>query len=513
MPNYYEVLRPVSEDDLHTEPRIARVLRQFPSQGRLTSTEIKDMGIQPYRVTRYACAKGILRHIPRFEDLKKLETVRFWSGQISDSGYKNMLHLNCTAKTYMRELDRFNQWLPGKEFPSQKTIISDGQIIKKGITKSFSTIEELLQFCMESEHGKGTAQRIVRQFLVEPELSSLSLSVQNNSCAAIKSYFRVHDIMLDVIVTQKRRVESAVSDEMPMTLDDLYKTIRNGNPGIAMRTIMIVKFQSGMDSSTFVDRFNFEGYGQLVRYFKTKDHSMWDVDMCPVPIRLVRVKTGVHYTTFLDRDAITHLKEYLAWKENKHGRQDSKKPLFVTNMDNPINSNWISKNFSNMAIRAGIQTKVSRRVYRIRAHDVRDLLKSTLMAAGCKQYAADHVLGHAPRDSYEKQAVLYPDDLRAEYAKASFRLNIFARIESRLDGSDDYDGMAQKVVDLTAQLQSKGENDSAAGMKGETDADVIASLKARVNTILELLVVILNSGAVDKIPPDALEKAMKAMKG
>ena len=109
--------------------------------------------------------------------------------------------------------------------------------------------------------------------------------------------------------------------------------------------------------------------------------------MCPVPIRLVRVKTGVHYTTFLDRDAIMHLKEYLAWKVNKHGRQDSKKPLFVTNMDNPINSNWISKNFSNMAIRAGIQTKVSRRVYRIRAHDVRDLLKSTLMAAGCKQYA------------------------------------------------------------------------------------------------------------------------------
>ncbi len=94
-------------------------------------------------------------------------------------------------------------------------------------------------------------------------------------------------------MTNKRRVESAVSDEMPMTLDDLYKTIRNGNPGIMMRTIMIVKFQSGMDSSTLADRFNFEGYGQLVRYFKTKDHSMWDIDMCPVPIKLVRVKTGV----------------------------------------------------------------------------------------------------------------------------------------------------------------------------------------------------------------------------
>ena len=116
-----------------------------------------------------------------------------------------------------------------------------------------------------------------------------------------------------------------------------------------------------------------------------------------------------------------------------------------------------------------------------------------------------------PCPSFAEASRPAPDLIFAP-AKASFRLNIFARIESRLDGSDDYDGMAQKVVDLTAQLQSKGENDSAAGMKGETDADVIASLKARVNTILES-VVILNSGAVDKIPPDALEKAMKAMKG
>ena len=47
-------------------------------------------------------------------------------------------------------------------------------------------------------------------------------------------------------------------------------------------------------------------------------------------------------------------------------------------------------------------------VCKIHSHEVRDLLKSTLLVSGCAQYAADHVLGHAPRDSYEKQAVLYP---------------------------------------------------------------------------------------------------------
>ena len=71
-------------------------------------------------------------------------------------------------------------------------------------------------------------------------------------------------------------------------------------------------------------------------------------------------------------------------------------------------------------------------VCKIHSHEVRDLLKSTLLVSGCTQYAADHVLGHSPRDSYEKQAALYPEELRAEYAKASGRLNIFSSIKKHL---------------------------------------------------------------------------------
>ncbi len=98
----------------------------------------------------------------------------------------------------------------------------------------------------------------------------------------------------------------------------------------------------------------------------------------------------------------------------------------------PVGPNWISNKFFKAAIDAGIQKRTSHRVYKIHSHEVRDLLKSTLMVSGCAQYAADHVLGHAPRDSYEKQAVLYPEVLRAEYSKASGRLNIFTSIEKHL---------------------------------------------------------------------------------
>jgi len=45
-------------------------------------------------------------------------------------------------------------------------------------------------------------------------------------------------------------------------------------------------------------------------------------------------------------------------------------------------------------------------------------------------YAAEHAIGHKPRNSYEKQAIIYPEKLRAEYMKASQTINIFSNISN-----------------------------------------------------------------------------------
>ena len=103
------------------------------------------------------------------------------------------------------------------------------------------------------------------------------------------------------------------------------------------------------------------------------------------------------------------------------------------------------------AIDAGIQKRVSHRVYKIHSHEVRDLLKSTLIVSGCAQYVAEHVLGHAPRDSYEKQASLYPETLRSEYAKASGRLNIFTSIERHLRAAGVDSGGRQEEKGAAAE--------------------------------------------------------------
>ena len=63
-----------------------------------------------------------------------------------------------------------------------------------------------------------------------------------------------------------------------------------------------------------------------------------------------------------------------------------------------------------------------------------------MTASGCAAYAADHVLGHSPRDSHEKQAELYPETPRAEYAKASWRPNVFSSFEKHLDSVATFPG-------------------------------------------------------------------------
>ena len=249
---------------------------------------------------------------------------------------------------------------------------------------------------------------------------------------------------------------------------------------------MLAMLQSGMDASTITDRFSFEGYGQLVKYFKTEDHTAWNLNMCPVPIKLVRVKTDYQYTTFLDHDAIVQLQEYLTWKEAKHGKQDASKPLFLTKQNNPIYSAWVSKGFSDVAVRTGIQEKVSHRAYKIHAHQVLHLLKSTLIASGCKQYAADHILGHAPRDCLREGGDTVPGGAARRVRQGIFqRINIISKAESILNSPMDSEepGHAQ-IQELKAEIRELTQAKATGGLASGERNDVMSEMNEKMNQLL-----------------------------
>ena len=104
--------------------------------------------------------------------------------------------------------------------------------------------------------------------------------------------------------------------------------------------------------------------------------------------------------------------------------------MFLNVRNEPIKDLWVNKTVLKLARRAGIQQILSGYElvtrYKKGSHELRDLLKSTLIDAGTRIDIADHVVGHKPKDSYEKQAQLYPLTLRSEYMKASKKLNIFS---------------------------------------------------------------------------------------
>ena len=433
---YFEVLRPVSKNDLDgAGPDIAAALQGLPPDGYVSAGELE--GRCGSEVTRraleWACGCGILHKTIQDSDVMDLESVRFWLTQLNPPQMKRFNLEKGTKRTYADALEAFNRWLPGKKFPARR----NGESGRQAARVEFSDVEELLRFCEDRENGAQTAKRVAREYLTDLATSKHSLSTAMVRCTAVKSYFATHDIRIDVRVDRKRHAVHDVRDPPEMGLFDLYKMMTIGGMNVALKAIMMIKFQAGLDASTFADRFNFEGYPQIVRHFGIEDYEAWDLGRCPVPVRLVRVKTGMAYTTFIDRDAVSHLQDYLRWKERREGkRHDPSGPLFVTRNGVPVGPNWVSNKFSKAAIDAGIQKMVSHRVYKIHSHEVRDLLKSTLLVSGCAQYAADHVLGHSPRDSYEKQAALYPEKLRSEYAKASGRLNIFSSIERHLKGAD-----------------------------------------------------------------------------
>ena len=59
---------------------------------------------------------------------------------------------------------------------------------------------------------------------------------------------------------------------------------------------------------------NLNLYEQLVKWFGHTDFENWDLEKCPVPIRISRVKTNYLHTGYLEHDSIVAIQEYLNYR-------------------------------------------------------------------------------------------------------------------------------------------------------------------------------------------------------
>ena len=376
---------------------------------------------------------------------------------------KSKLDLHSTQMVYANRLYHLHKWLCGRHFEFNN-FVHTGENSFKNIreTLTLNGLEHFLKLYQNSFNSKRDFVRLLKKYLNDSNHDGKYASTMTVEKSAIQAYFKQNETEIDIPFNPKTRYKiKDESEEQPeLSLEELLKLLTLGRPTLVQKAMILCKFHRGLDTATLVDRFNFEAWKQLVDWFGTELYMSWDLSKCPVPIKLTRMKTDFTHTGFLDRDAIVALQNYIEDEEKKKGRkmQDGK-PLFVNQKENPINIHWVSRAFNRMAEKAGIQSKLDGYKYKTKfakdSHELRDLLESTLLDCGVRSDVVEHVTGHKPKDSYEKQASLYPHSLRTEFMKASKRLNIFSNISYYMKGKEETGALRKQIELLQNQLNEE----------------------------------------------------------
>ena len=98
---------------------------------------------------------------------------------------------------------------------------------------------------------------------------------------------------------------------------------------------------------------------------------------------------------------------------------------------------------------------------------------------------------------------MYPKELRAEYAKASSRLNIFSKVESTLNTADDPESLYARIRDLETQVKSSKQFKTEKNMTEEAHTGVINDMQKKLDKVLFL---------IDALPDDTKKQIAKKLK-
>ena len=400
-----------------------------------------------------------------YRDFLDMPAIKLWVGMLNPP---NVLHptsrMTGTRHIYGYAMYRFHRWLAG----GKKWSIASRTAGKNSTYKEvrgdveIRGVDHLLVLAGEKGAIDRDLAAVIRRFFADLNAQKkYSRSVMLQTQSALKSFFMSHEIQYGIQLPRYmlRGTGSGgaasgnsrdVWENRDLKMSDFSRMLTVGKPTIRDKAVLLAKFHRGLDLVTLTDLFNYTAFDQMAAHMGTDDPELWDLDKCPVPVTVTRVKTDFKHVGFLERDAVAANVEWIKERRRLTGkalRRGDDQPLYITQHGKPIGPAWVGSRFRLLAVRAGLCTKrnggglSSTR----HSHQLRHLLKSTLIDAGCRIDIADHVIGHSPKDAYEKQAALYPDSLRLEYAKASGKINIFTNFETSIDGGDDIHQLRAKV--------------------------------------------------------------------
>ena len=475
--------------------RAARYWVAIPNGTTFTTRELWEMNREAFPDVKYDTVRMFVKEAVKKGQVRVLETrgrqrewcegmpsVKRWLRMIDTDRVKHIkYHTRSTSSGYLYNLWAFDKWLGGRSYDIVTVERAGAGFEEKKETLEFAGVEDIVTYLNRPFSDKKHVKRIITDYLHDEIHRGKAANTMNTIKSAILSFLNANEFDITVKFAARRRHDKEVA-ERSMNLGQFLSIIKRMD--VMGRALMLCKFQRGLDTTTLVDRFNHEAWDQLVKYFGTEDHKKWNTSKCPAPVTLVRVKTSFKHTGFLDVDAVTALAEYLDEREAVTGRPiRSGEPMFLSRTGTPINVWSVAKRFQVAAKSSGVAKEMSRtaagaRQFNVSPHETRDLLKSTLITCGCRYDVADHVIGHSPKDTYEKQAVLYAEGFREEYSKASSRINVVSNHGNFVEGRGDAE-TREKITRAEAMIEDLSRHNAELELAIKRHEDYIEATKQR----------------------------------
>lgn len=358
-----------------------------------------------------------------------------------------------TRELYTDNLFRFDKWLRGREKNFRLEFPDNGGGLKT-VEVHFDNVEELFR-AFKSEinvYGQREYIKIIKQYLLDSMHEGKMVSSMANAKSAILSYFEKNDCPLPPFSIDLTTKYEMADMQPAITREDLLRMLIDRRVSIRDVAIIMNVWHRGLDESTFVEEFNYKAWDQIVKVLGT-DYEHWDLDKCPIPIWVRRIKTDALTLGCIERDAVTFLAKWLKVREQiLLCPMKSGEPLFINGRKNPITERDIWFQFKSLAIQAGLQMtlpgyKLVTR-YKFHAHELRDLLKTTCTEAGVQTEYSEAFICHKAFSSYDKLQQSDTERYRQEYSKLSPYINIFSNSISNAKITTEISKKAQKIETL-----------------------------------------------------------------
>jgi hypothetical protein len=193
-------------------------------------------------------------------------------------------------------------------------------------------------------------------------------------------------------------------------------------------------------------------------------------------VDLVRPKTDYQFFTFLDRDALAALKDWLNVRKSLHGPIRIKPqaspqtlatsdPVYVTDSGATLRPHYVTNLFEFYGVRSGVnvvpEEKVPRfkgawRRYPFRSHECRDTLITLGRRAKVDSAVVNFFVGHEiDVYGYDKSPWDDPEFFRNEYARLAPYLNVVSQKETMMKEKVER-GLMDRIRNLEEENRRSG---------------------------------------------------------